>query len=283
MRIVNLAGDLHLIRDGAAIDVHRASGGRFPSDPAAIYDVWDEFVLWAKDPGPVDGPPLDLTRAEAPSPRPRQVFGIGLNYRAHAAESGMPEPEYPPTFTKFPSCIAGPFDDIRLPSESVDWEVEVVVVIGRRAEAVSADDAWRFVAGITVGQDISERQVQMRPPVPQFSLGKSYPGFGPTGPILATPDEFDDPDNLELGCLINGEPMQLGRTSDLIFPVPALIEYLSGIVALLPGDLIFTGTPHGVGFGRTPARFLQPGDELTSFVTGVGNMRSRCVGVLSAV
>jgi 2,4-diketo-3-deoxy-L-fuconate hydrolase len=283
MRLANVAGRLHLVRDGEALDVERASGGRFPADPQAVYDSWDQFTAWAATFESVDGIPFDVARAGAPSPRPRQVFGIGLNYRAHAAESKIAEPEYPPTFTKFPSCIAGPYDEIRLPSGSVDWEVEVVVVIGRRAEAVAADEAWGHVAGITVGQDISERLVQMRPPVPQFSLGKSYPGFGPTGPVLVTPDEFDDPDDLELGCFVNGEQMQLGRTSDLIFPVPVLIEYLSGIVPLLPGDLIFTGTPQGVGMGRTPPRFLQPGDEITSFVTGVGNMRSQCVGVLSTV
>jgi 2-keto-4-pentenoate hydratase/2-oxohepta-3-ene-1,7-dioic acid hydratase in catechol pathway len=283
MRIANMGGRLHLVRDGDAIDVELASGGRFPADPQGIYDVWDQFVAWAASLGSVEGIPFDPDRVGAPSPRPRQVFGIGLNYRAHAAEANMPEPEYPPTFTKFPSCIAGPNDDIRLPSEAVDWEVEVVVVIGRRAEGVAASEVWDHVAGITVGQDISERDVQMRPPVPQFSLGKSFPGFGPTGPVLVTPDEFDDPDDLELGCLLNGDQMQLARTSDLIFPVPVLIEYLSGIVALLPGDLIFTGTPQGVGVGRNPARFLQPGDELMSFVTDVGSMHSRCVGVLSTV
>src|SRR5947207_2023936 len=216
MRIANLAGRLHLVRGGEAIDVERASGGQFPADAPAVYDVWDRFAAWAASVGPVDGTPFDLERAAAPSPRPRQVFGIGLNYRAHAAESKIAEPEFPPTFTKFPSCIAGPYDEIHLPSQSVDWEVEVVAVIGRRAEAVAAEDAWGHVAGITVGQDISERRVQMRPPVPQFSLGKSYPGFGPTGPVLVTPDEFDDPDDLELGCFVNGEQMQLGRTSELI-------------------------------------------------------------------
>src|SRR5258706_1477104 len=116
----------------------------------------------------------------------------------------------------------------------------------------------------------------MRPPVPQFSLGKSYTGFGPIGPVLVTPDEFDDPDDLELGCLLNGEQVQHGRTSDLIFPVPALIEFLSSILTLYPGDVIFTGTPAGVGIGHTPAPYLAPGDELISFLTGVGAMRNVC-------
>jgi 2-keto-4-pentenoate hydratase/2-oxohepta-3-ene-1,7-dioic acid hydratase in catechol pathway len=277
MRIANIAGRLALVRDGAAFDVNLVSRGQFPADPQAIYDLWEEFRAWAGDLSDDEAVPLDPAALRAPAPRPRQVFGIGLNYRAHAAESKFDIPEYPPTFTKFPSCIAGPYDDIRLPSDFVDWEVEVAVIIGVRAQNVAASDAWRHVAGITVGQDLSERRVQMRPPVPQFSLGKSYPGFGPLGPVLVTPDEFENPDDLELGCLVNGEQVQHGRTSDLIFPVPELVEYLSSIVSLLPGDVIFSGTPAGVGIGFTPARYLTPGDEVVSFVTGVGTMRSVCV------
>ena len=276
MRTANQSGRLVLIQGATAIDVSIASGGRFSPDPQAVYEVWDEFSAWAQGLGIVGGAPFDATALGAPVPRPRQVFGIGLNYRAHAVEAKLGIPEAPPTFTKFPSCIAGPHDEIRLPSAFVDWEVEVAVVIGRRAHDVRAAEAWAHVAGVTVGQDISERQVQMRPPVPQFSLGKSYTGFGPTGPVLVTPDEFDDPDDLELGCLLNGEQVQHGRTSDLIFPVPALIEFLSSILTLYPGDVIFTGTPAGVGIGHTPARYLAPGDELVSFVTGVGAMRNVC-------
>jgi 2,4-didehydro-3-deoxy-L-rhamnonate hydrolase len=199
-------------------------------------------------------------------------LGIGLNYAKHAAESGSPEPEFPPTFTKFPSCITGPNATVELPSESVDWEVELVVVIGRRAHRVAAADGWSFVAGLTVGQDLSERKVQLRPPVPQFSLGKSFPGFGPTGPWLVTPDELANPDDLGLSCSLNGEVMQDSRTSDLIFSVPVLIEKLSGIIPLLPGDVIFTGTPSGVGVARKPPRFLAPGDVVVSVIEGIGTM-----------
>jgi 2,4-didehydro-3-deoxy-L-rhamnonate hydrolase len=133
------------------------------------------------------------------------------------------------------------------------------------------------VAGLTVGQDLSERITQTSGPSPQFSLGKSLPGFGPTGPWLVTPDEFDNPDDLELGCTIDGEQMQKGRTRDLVFSVPALISRLSHKLPLLPGDLLFTGTPAGVGLGRTPPRYLAPGEELVSYVRGIGELRQRFV------
>ena len=136
-----------------------------------------------------------------------------------------------------------------------------------------AASAWDYVAGLSVGQDISERILQMATTPPQFSLGKSYPGFGPVGPWLVTPDEFDNPEDLELGCLINGEQMQKARTSQLIFGVSELIEQLSRVTPLLPGDVIFTGTPSGVGLGRNPQRWLAPGDVLTSYIEGIGEMR----------
>jgi 2-keto-4-pentenoate hydratase/2-oxohepta-3-ene-1,7-dioic acid hydratase in catechol pathway len=217
----------------------------------------------------------DPTKLGPPSPTPRQSIGIGLNYAKHAAEGGIPVPEFPTTFTKFPTCIAGPNDVVSLPSESVDWEVELVVVMGRRAHNVAAGDAWAHVAGLTIGQDISERKVQLRPPVPQFNLGKSFPGFGPIGPWVVTPDDLPDPDDLALSCTVNGETMQDSRTSDLIFGVPVLIESLSSIIPLLPGDVIFTGTPEGVGMARKPPRFLAPGDVIVSTIEGIGSMTTK--------
>ena len=208
-------------------------------------------------------------------PRPRQVFAIGINYAGHAAEAGLERPEFPPTFTKFPTCLTGPYATVELPSEFVDWEVELVLVVGRHAYEVAEGDGWSHIAGVTVGQDLSERIVQTRPPAPQFSLGKSFPGFGPTGPWVVTPDELADPDDLELGCTVNGEEVQKSRTSDLIFGADALIHLLSSVTPLLPGDLIFTGTPAGVGATRTPPRFLSPGDELVSTIAGVGTIRTR--------
>jgi 2-keto-4-pentenoate hydratase/2-oxohepta-3-ene-1,7-dioic acid hydratase in catechol pathway len=208
-------------------------------------------------------------------PRPRQVFAIGMNYRDHADETGLGVPASPSTFTKFPTCITGPSAQVPLPPGDVDWEVELVVVLGRTARNVSASRAWDHVAGVCVGQDLSERKLQLIPPSPQFSLGKSHPGFGPTGPYLVTPDELGDPDDLALDCTLNGEQVQQGRTRDMLFPVPELIARLSAVVTMLPGDLIFTGTPAGVGLGRTPPRFLAPGDVLVSSIDQVGEITTR--------
>jgi 2,4-didehydro-3-deoxy-L-rhamnonate hydrolase len=180
-------------------------------------------------------------------------------------------------FTKFPTCIASPNETVELPSAYVDWEVELVVAIGRRAQAVAEQGAWQHVAGLMVGQDLSERLVQLAGPVPQFSLGKSYPGFGPVGPVLVTPDEFADPNDLELGCRLGDEVLQPGRTNDLIFAVPELIARLSAVCPLLPGDIIFTGTPAGVGGARDPRRFLEPDGLLVSHVAGIGELHNRVV------
>ncbi|MFE6888000.1 fumarylacetoacetate hydrolase family protein [Streptomyces sp. NPDC057694] len=275
MRIANLSGRLTLIVDGKAIDVEQASNGGFSADPQAVYERWDVFRTWAAAADLSAGAAFDPADLGSPAPAPRQTLAIGLNYRDHAAESGFAAPEgLPPVFTKFASSITGPVTEVKLPGGGhTDWEVELVAVIGRRAEGVAEADAWDHVAGLAVGQDISERVSQLAGPAPQFSLGKSYPGFAPVGPWLVTPDEFDDPDDLELRCTVNGEEVQKGRTRDLIFSVPALIARLSAVLPLLPGDVIFTGTPAGVGLGRNPQRFLAAGDELVSTVEGIGELR----------
>jgi 2-keto-4-pentenoate hydratase/2-oxohepta-3-ene-1,7-dioic acid hydratase in catechol pathway len=163
-------------------------------------------------------------------------------------------------FTKFASCLAGPYTEVTLPAGGhTDWEVELVAIIGRTASRVDPAGAWDYVAGLTVGQDLSERVLQLAGTPPQFSLGKSYPGFGPTGPWLVTVDEFEDTGDLALGCSVNGEPVQEGRTSDLIFSVPELIAQVSAVLPLLPGDVIFTGTPSGVGFAMSGHRGLLRG------------------------
>ncbi|MFF5075437.1 fumarylacetoacetate hydrolase family protein [Actinoplanes sp. NPDC000266] len=279
MRIYNLDGRLALgVGAQKAVDVETASRGRFTADVQAVYDRWDEFAGWARD---FEGPP-QLTVSEhrlgPPVPRPPQIFGIGLNYREHAAEAGLPLPHQPMVFAKFPAAVTGPHTSITRPPGSVDFEAELVAVIGARAEQVSADHAWKHVAGLTGGQDLSERELQTTGSTPpQFSLGKSFPGFAPIGPSLVSADEFPDPDDIGLGCAINGEPMQQGRTADMIFSIPRLIEFLSGVVPLLPGDLIFTGTPSGIGWARTPPRLLQVGDELVTHVEGIGEMRHHFV------
>lgn len=284
MRIANLAGRLVVVDGPAgsevAFDVEQNSSGRFSHQPQAIYEEWDAFTSWASTASWIDGAPINLDELGGPSPQPRQVFAIGLNYREHAAESGYAAPDSAPlVFTKFPSCISGPNTTVALPAAGhTDWEVELVVVIGRQAHQVSAEDALSYVAGYCVGQDLSERVLQMAATPPQFSLGKSLPGFGPTGPWLVTLDAFENPDDLELSCAINGEQVQRGRTSALIFPVSQLIATLSASMPLLPGDVIFTGTPSGVGLGRTPQRWLTDGDVLTSHIEGVGELRQRFVG-----
>lgn len=276
MRFANLDGRAAIITSEGAADIHESSEGKFGPEPEACFAAWEPLRAWAST-ATLRSRPFDETQLEAPSPTPRQVFGIGLNYAGHAAESGIPEPDFPPTFTKFASCITGPDVTVQLPSAAVDWEVELVVVIGVEAHCVAPEDAWSHIAGACVGQDLSEREVQLRPPVPQFSLGKSFPGFGPTGPWLVTPDDLANADDLPLSCAVNGEVVQSSTTGDLIFSVPQLVEKLSAITPLLPGDLIFTGTPAGVGQGRTPPRFLADGDELVSTIEGIGTITARFV------
>lgn len=280
MKLANLAGRLALVVDGGAIDVHDASAGRFDADPASAYDRWDELRDWAAT-AAGEVVPLDESALGAPSPAPRQVFAIGLNYASHAAESGMDLPSVPAVFTKFPACLGGPFAPIELSGDMVDWEVELVAVVGRRADRVAEADAWAHVAGLCVGQDISDRRVQFAAGS-QFSLGKSYRTYGPTGPWLVTPDELADPDDLALGCSIDGEVVQQDRTSDLVFPIARLVAELSAVVPLLPGDLIFTGTPAGVGITSQPVRFLQDGEVLESWVEGIGTIRNRITATRAA-
>jgi 2-keto-4-pentenoate hydratase/2-oxohepta-3-ene-1,7-dioic acid hydratase in catechol pathway len=277
MRIANLSGRLALIVGERAVDVWQASEGRFEPSPQAVYDRWADFRSWAARADLPEGREFDAAKLGAPAPAPRQLLAAGLNYRDHAAESGLAVPEgLPPVFTKFASSITGPVTTVRLPPGGhTDWEIELVVVIGARADQVAEPDAWRHVAGLTVGQDLSERISQLAGPAPQFSLGKSLPGFTPMGPCLVTPDEFANPDDLHLRATVNGEQVQNARTSDLIFPVPALISRLSARLPLLPGDVIFTGTPAGVGLGRSPQRWLADGDELVSTIEGIGELRQR--------
>jgi 2-keto-4-pentenoate hydratase/2-oxohepta-3-ene-1,7-dioic acid hydratase in catechol pathway len=276
VRTANLDNRLVLVHVDGTVDVEKASNGLFSSDPQAIFGRWAEFTAWAQSPAAQQAAhgPVDCGRLGAPAPRPRQIFALALNYSEHAGESSVDTPEHPSVFTKYPTSLAGPRDTVTLPSAVVDWEVELVAVIGTHAENVREDDAWRHVAGLTVGQDLSERLIQLSGPMPQFSLGKSFPGFSPTGPVLVTPDEFDDPGDLALGCAIDGETMQDSRTSQMIFSIPRQIAWISAITPLLPGDLLFTGTPSGVGGARNPRRFLAPGEELHSWVGGIGALRN---------
>ncbi|WP_235734381.1 fumarylacetoacetate hydrolase family protein [Nocardioides alcanivorans] len=273
MRCANIGGRFVILNGTESIDVAEASSGQFGPDPLAVLDRWQEFLQWAREVNRDSRTPVAGHAFGPPIPHPRQVFAIGLNYGAHAAEANIDPPAAPAVFTKFPASITGPDAVVALPATgTADWEVELVVVIGAEARNVSAAAAWNHVAGFTVGQDLSERQRQMVGPVPQFSLGKSYEGFTPIGPELVTLDELEDPTDLAIECRLNGDVVQVGRTSDLIFDVPSLIEHLSAVLTLLPGDLIFTGTPAGVGVARTPPVYLQPGDVLVSTIEGIGEI-----------
>ena len=275
MKIANINDRAVLVLGDEVADIAAASGGRFGPDPMGVYEHWSDFVDFAATVTTGTGP-LVATDLRIPVPSPRQVFAIGLNYLSHAQESGMTVPEVPATFTKFPASLSGPFDDIDISGESIDWEVELVVVIGTRADRVDEADAWDHVAGLTIGQDISDRHLQFAAGA-QFSLGKSRRGYGPIGPWVVTPDELPNPDDLALGCSVDGETVQDARTNDLIFNVPRLIAELSDVLPLLPGDIIFTGTPAGVGISRQPARFLAKGQVLETWIEGIGTMRNRCV------
>lgn len=276
MKVANLAGRATLVVAGGGVDIATATSGLFGPDVQAVYDDWAAFSALVPELDVGAAFSFDETKLGPPAPAPRQVFAVGLNYRSHAEEAGMEIPAVPAIFTKFPACLAGPYDDVTLSSDTVDWEVELVVVIGIRADHVAEADGWAHVAGLTVGQDISDRTLQFAAGG-QFCLGKSHRGYGPIGPWLVTPDELANADDIALGCAVNGEKVQDGRTQDLIFSVPRLVAELSAVVPLLAGDVIFTGTPAGVGITRQPARFLHPGDALESWIEGIGTIRNRLV------
>ena len=276
MRMANVGGRAAISTGGAWIDLEAASEGRFSADPQAAYGQVADIRDWVGDGLPADAPEA-TGELGVPVPMPRQLIAIGLNYREHAIESNLAIPEHPVVFTKFQSSLVGPGATVTLPSDGVDWEVELVVVIGKEGHQIPAAEAWDHVAGLTVGQDLSWREVQGRGPAPQFAMGKSYPGFSPLGPYVVTVDEFADKDDLAISCALDGEVLQECRTSDLIFPVADLIARLSEALTLYPGDLIYTGTPKGVGMGREPKRFLVPG-ELVSSIEGIGDLSITLVG-----
>jgi 2-keto-4-pentenoate hydratase/2-oxohepta-3-ene-1,7-dioic acid hydratase in catechol pathway len=275
-RLINVAGRATLDLDGHVYDLARVSGDDRLADPMAAIAAHAHLGELTDRCAELD-PDASLEGLELgpPVPRPRQIFGIGLNYRDHAAESGMELPPAPLTFTKFPTCLAGPTAEIPLSGPMVDWEAEIVVVIGARTRSIAVEHAWSAVAGLTLGQDISDRAVQLTGSPPQFSLGKSFTAYGPIGPAVVPPSAFADPDNIGLWCEVSGERVQDAHTDQLIFPIPVLVAYLSSICELSPGDLIFTGTPAGVGMGR--GRFLAPGDVVTTGAEVIGELRNTCV------
>src|SRR5690606_13729139 len=208
-----------------------------------------------------------------------KFIAIGLNYRAHAAESGMPEPTEPVVFPKWTSCAGGPDDDIVIPHADckLDWEVELGVVIGRTARHVSEEEALEYVAGYCVSNDVSDRHYQFEGGAGQWGKGKGFDTFGPIGPWLVTSDEVKDPQTLEIWLSVNGEEMQRSNTADMIFNCKQLIAHLSRFMTLEPGDLIITGTPSGVGLGMKPPRFLKAGDVVKVGIDKLGVQTQKVV------
>ncbi|HAP77086.1 MAG TPA: fumarylacetoacetate hydrolase [Acidimicrobiaceae bacterium] len=280
-RLLNVEGRAALEHDGHWHDLATASGDPSLADPmAAVARFAELHAVQASLADRVPEGAVEPSTLGPCVPRPAKVFAIGLNYRTHAAESNMELPPVPMVFTKFPSCLVGPTADVVLSGPTVDWEVELVVAIGVGGRHIPASQAWGHVAGLTLGQDISDRMVQMSGKPPQFSMGKSFDTFGPIGPALVSVDSFPDPDDVELWCDVAGERMQHSRTNDLIFGVPDTIAYLSSICTLEAGDIIFTGTPSGVGGAR--GRFLKDGELIESGAAVIGTLANRCIAAPTA-
>ena len=249
--------------------------GRFDSEGKT-------FLIHQKDNGDFEATDEAITPFQLLTPIDfRCIYAIGLNYRAHAEETGMEIPKYPMVFMKAPTAVQNPGDPVVLPrflrSDKVDYEAELGVVIGRPCKNVKPIDALSYVLGYVCANDISARDWQKEKGGGQFCRGKTFDTFCPVGPCLATADEIPDPSNLTIRSYVNDEKMQESKTDDLIFDVPALISFLSGSTTLLPGTLILTGTPAGVGEARDPKRFLIPGDEVTVEIDGVGMLTNPVV------
>ena len=284
---------LGLVRGDRIVDVRAALGGTWAEAPATLLalvqagpDARRRIAALEDAPERTHSYPLSSIRWHAPIPRPvKNVFCLGQNYAAHAKESAqargreMKIPTVPVIFTKAPTTVSGPFDDVtvdRAVTQQVDWEVELGVVIGASGRNIARADALRHVFGYTVINDLSARDLQQQHL--QWFKGKSLDGFCPMGPVVVTADEFGDPQVKRLQLRVNGVTKQDSTTANMIFPVDVIIEWLSKGLTLEPGDVIATGTPEGVGMGRTPQEFLADGDVIETEVEGIGTMRNRIVG-----
>ena len=261
--------------DGTRVDVGRCT----PDYDEAFFAADGLFELrqWVEAHG-ARAPRVDAaTRLGSPLARPSKIVCIGLNFRDHAAESGLPLPSEPVIFFKATTALAGPHDDVLIPrgGTKLDWEVELAVVIGRRASYVDESAALEYVAGYALHNDYSERSFQLERGG-QWVKGKSADTFAPLGPYLVTTEEVPDTTALEMWLTVNGQPRQKGHTRDMVFGVPALVSYVSQFMTLLPGDIISTGTPAGVGLGMKPdPQYLQPDDIVELGITGLGIQRQR--------
>ncbi len=283
MKLVTFIADgdarLGALHDGKVIDLAVASGDRLPGNMLEFLQQGEQAMDVARKvlEHTGDGRPLSEVRLLAPVPTPSKVVAVGLNYMDHCREQGHAPPKSPVLFAKFSTAIIGPGEPIRWdPSltSQVDYEVELAVVIGRRARRVAAANALQHVAGYTICNDVSARDLQFGDG--QWVRAKSLDTFCPLGPYLATRDEIPDPQNLHLRTTVNGEVRQDSSTAEMIFGVAELIEFISRAFTLLPGDVIITGTPHGVGVFRDPPTFLRDGDVVTVEIEGLGQLANPC-------
>ena len=265
-----------LVQGEAFFDLAIITNGAVSSDPMKAIQNSDLLHHYATQLDDYESSGL-IAEANvcAPIPRPRNSFGVGLNYQLHVEEAASKTPNTPMVFTKFPSCISGPTDDVIMRSDECDYEGELLVVIGKDGKDIAKEEAWSHILGLSVGQDFSDRGIQYKDQPAQFNLGKSFDTFGPTGPHLVSTDSFADPNDLEIVTTVNGDVRQRDRTSNMIFDIPTLISYISSITSLAVGDIIFSGTPEGVGFRN--GSFLKDGDIVETTIEGIGTMRNRCV------
>jgi 2-keto-4-pentenoate hydratase/2-oxohepta-3-ene-1,7-dioic acid hydratase in catechol pathway len=267
MKLISFSGSDGVIRPGALLDNNSVV------DLSSFYSDAIRVMIAGLRSAPIASTlPIDSVRIHSPLKNPPRVFAIGLNYRDHARESGMAIPTTPVVFFKLSTAIIGPGDPIVLPrnSNEPDYEAEFAFVIGKGGFRIPGS-AWRdHVYGYTIVNDVSARDVQFASS--QWSLSKSFPTFCPMGPAIVTADEIDDPHQLNINLTIDGIEHQSSNTRELIFKIPDLIEHISSITPLLPGDVVSTGTPYGVGLGRTPKRWLKPGESVTITIDGLGSL-----------
>lgn len=271
---------LGAVADEKVIHLAQASGGQLPNDMRAFLEMGEPALALAQEVvAQGGGVPLGSVKVLAPISNPSKVIAIGLNYMDHVREQGMKPPTIASMFTKYPSAIVGPGDAIRWDpglTGKVDYEAELALVIGKRASKVAEADAYDYIAGYMNCHDVSARDLQLEKG-DQWIMGKSLDTFCPLGPYLVTKDEIADPHALAIRCLVNGEALQDSNTREMVFKIPYLIAYLSRAITLLPGDVVTTGTPDGVGAFRKPPIYLKHGDVVTVEVEGLGQLTNPCV------
>ena len=277
-KLANMKGRAVLLNEESFYDLEKISEGNLSHDTTnALFHLEELDELNNKLNDLEETGKISEAEFDAPVSFPKNCYAVGLNYRNHAEEANMTIPEVPMVFTKHTSCLVGATADVEMRSNYVDYEAELVVVIGLSGKDISKDQAWNHVAGLCVGQDISDRPAQFASTPPMFNLGKSFDTFGPMGPALVSPDSLPNKESLVIECKVNDEIRQNDNTDDLIFDVPTIISYLSEIVTLNTGDVIFTGTPGGVGVSH--GKFLKDGDIITTSIKGLGNLTTKCVRV----